>query len=243
MKLQNHLPLVATLSIIAMAGCTSLPGSTTTPTPAPSATTYQLSGRITFQNGDPGQALSLGLKVYDGAKWQKETATYSTDASGDYGINGLTPGWYQVFYDDGGQVVQTSAVNTTGMYNSASASVTTTGNATINFDVGWSFSPTIAPNANFQVGTSSFGWAANPNTPDAQYQVLICDDAASTSVWSSPWAATTTASWNGVGNSGSYNGTTVPAGKYYYLIKFQKTGTSFGGDGYYGQTKWVPFNI
>lgn len=248
MKLQTKLSFVTAAALLAAVGCTTLPNQMITPTPSPSATTYQLSGRITFKSGDPGQALTLKLKKYDGAAWQKlDTPVITTNASGSYGVNSLAAGKYQVYYDDQGTTVTDPTVNTTGVYVSPAFDLTASSNTTVSFDVAWPFSPSIAPYATYAIGSSSFGWAANTNTPGAEYQVLVADSA-SASVWSSTFATATSASWDGVRTATGTGATSavgqqVPSGKYYYLIKFQKPGTTFGGEGYYGQTKWVPFNI
>lgn len=232
--------IAAAVSVTALAGCPTMIPPGTVPGAAP------ISGRITFNGGNPGQALTLGLKKFDGSAWQKLSRTTTTDNSGNYSFTGtdITAGRYQVFYDDQGTTVTDPTVNTVGIYNSQGADVTSGASASIGFDVGWTFSPSIAPNATFTVGTSTFGFAANTNAPGAEYQVAVGD--ANKSVrWSSAWATTTSFSWNGKEGSetNAPTGADRPAGAHFYLIKFRKAGTAFGGDGFYGQTKWVPFTL
>ncbi|MBO9539403.1 hypothetical protein J7643_02285 [bacterium] len=237
MKLQQKLGIAVTGAAVigTLAGC---------PTGVPSVTpgSQIVSGRVTFGGGNPGQDLTIGLKKFDGSAYQKLSQTTKTDTSGNYAFTdtSLTSGKYQAFYDDGGQEVTDATVNTVGVYVSEAKDSP----ATINFDVQWAFSPSVTPNAVFTVGTSTFGFAANTHAPGAEYQVAVAD--ANKSVkWSSAWANTTSFSWNGKEGSetNTPTGADRPTGKHYYQIKFRKAGTTFGGAGFYGQTKWVPFTL
>lgn len=238
MKLQLKLAAAAAgmLAVAAIAGCptTTVPGIT----PGSSIA----SGRVTFGAADPGQELTIGLKKFDGSTYQKLTQTTKTDTKGNYAFtdSALTSGKYQALYDDGGQEVTDATVNTVGAY----VSEVKDSPATINFDVKWAFSPTITPNSTPTIGTSTFGFAVNDNAPDAEYQVAVANSGKSVQ-WSSAWAKTTSFSWNGKAGSetNSPTGADQANGKYFYQIKFRKPGTTFGGAGFYGQTKWVPFNI
>lgn len=247
MKLQTIAVLsAATLSVALLAGCPTgtLPPGTGTTTPS------ILSGRITHGAADPGSELTLGLKKFDGAAYQKLGTTTKTDTKGNYAFTdaSLASGKYQVIYDDGGQVMNDASVNTTGVYVSEAVEASSTATKSINFDVKWIINPLIEPAETFVVGTSSFGWAANTNAPGAEYQVFI-QDAASASVFSSAFKTRTTLAWNGKKTSANDTDKDAPtgalaaAGQYYYQIKFQKAGTTYGGDGFYGQTKWIPFKI
>ncbi|HEY9854191.1 MAG TPA: hypothetical protein V6D05_00550, partial [Stenomitos sp.] len=252
MKLQMKLGMAfaGTLTVVALAGCPNmLPTSTTdNQSPAPSTQPLSLvSGRITFDGGEPGAALTLGLKKFNGSTFDKLTVTTTTDTKGNYAFTdtSLTAGKYQVFYDDGGQVMSAADVNTVGAYISAAVDASASATQSVNFDVKWLISPTITPGATYQVGTSSFGWAANTNAPNAEYQVLVAD-AASSSVFSSAFKTRTSLDWNGKRSSANDTdkdtptGSALATGKYYYQIKFQKAGTTFLGQGFYGQTKWIP---
>lgn len=252
MKLQMKLGMAfaGTLAVVALAGCPNvLPAATNSASPSPSASAL-LSGRITFGSADPGDALKLGLKKFNGSTYDKLSVTTTTDTKGNYAFTDstLTAGKYQVFYDDGGQVMGTADVNTVGAYVSAAVEASSSATQSVNFDVKWLISPTITPGAAYQVGTSSFGWAANTNAPNAEYQVLVAD-AASSSVFSSAFKTRTSLDWNGKKSSANDTdkdaptGATVASGQYYYQIKFQKGGTTYLGDGFYGQTKWIPFHI
>lgn len=232
--------LMALTAVSLAPGCGNLPGATT----PPAGGVPSIGGRITFKGGNPGQALALSLKKFDGSAWQRQSNTTTTDINGNYTFNSLNNGRYQVFYDDQGQVVTDPQVNTVGVYVSTGVDVASGSTATSNFDVSWPFNPSIAPNAAFTVGTSTFGFAANGNAPGAEYQVLVGDSNKS-AVWSSAWASTTSFGWNG--NRGtetnSPTGAKEGSGTHFYQVKFRKAGTVYGGDGYYGQTKWVPFTL
>lgn len=236
--------LVAATFAMTLLGCGQLPGTTT----PPSAQDAQIRGRVTHLGKDPGAALSLALKRYDGATYQKIGTSTKSDNQGNYAFSALTPGKYQVFYDDGGEVVTAADVNTVGAYVDASVQVVEVGagaSATSNFDVGWDLSPTIKPADTYRIGGADrFSFSSKYGTSGIEYQILVADSAKS-SVWSSAWASTTSFSWNG--NRGdttaspttSYGGT----GDHFYQVKFRKSGTVFGKEGYYGQTKWIPFKV
>lgn len=245
MKLQLKLGMalpVAVGTAIALYGCAQLPFSTTPP-----AQQDQISGRATFDNKDPGNSLLLGLKRYDGAKYAKLVNQASTDNTGKYGFAGLTDGKYQVFYDDQGQDVTDPTVNTVGVYNTEAVTIASgsanTATVSVNFDVAWPFAPTIKPNDTFTV-PSTFGFTGIPAHTDAEYQILVAD-ANKAAVWSSVFGTSKTITWNGKRGSEIATPTTnyTGVGRHYYLIKFRKPGTTWGNEGYYGQTKWVPFTV
>lgn len=79
--------------------------------------------------------------------------------------------------------------------------------------------------------------------PRGRYQLAVAD--ASKSIkFSSAWATATSRTWNGkAGSETDSPAGSVMAGPAYYQIKFRKAGTAYGGEGYYGQTKWVPITI
>ncbi|HEY9898289.1 MAG TPA: hypothetical protein V6D00_03825 [Pantanalinema sp.] len=238
MKLQHKLGIALAGAI----GTSALAGCPTTTVPGITPGSQIVSGRITFGAADPGQELTVGLKKFDGSAYQKLTQTTKTSNAGNYAFTDttLSSGKYQAFYDDGGQEVTDATVNTVGAYVSEAKDSP----ATINFDVKWAFSPSIAPNSTFTAGTSTFGFAANSNASGAEYQVAVADGNKSVK-WSSAWASTTSFSWNGKEGSetNTPTGADRAAGKHYYQIKFRKAGTTFGGAGFYGQTKWVPFTL
>ncbi|HEY9854376.1 MAG TPA: hypothetical protein V6D05_01475 [Stenomitos sp.] len=236
--------IVAAAFAVSLVGCGQLPGTTTPPT----AQDAQIRGRVTHLGKDPGQALTLALKRFDGSVYQKIGTSTKSDNAGNYGFSSLTPGKYQVFYDDGGEIVTAADVNTVGAYVDASVQVVDVGSgasATSNFDVGWDLSPTIKPNDTYRVGSADrFSFSSKYGVSNLEYQILVADSNRS-SVWSSAWGSTTSFAWNGnrgdTTNSPSttYGGT----GSHYYQVKFRKIGTVFGKDGYYGQTKWIPFTL
>lgn len=236
--------LALTLAMTALSGCGELPGSLS---PGTSPET-SISGRVTHLGQAPGQELILGLKRYDGASYQKVGLTARSNRQGEYRFESLTPGKYQVFYDDQGEVVTSADVNTVGAYVDAAVRVVEVGLGgapSVNFDVGWDFSPTIKPNATFRASSSDrFSFSSKYGDAGAEYQILV-SDANKSSVWSSAWSATTSFAWNGNRGTetnsptGSYTG----SGAHYYQVKFRQPGTTFGGEGPYGQTKWIPFSL
>jgi hypothetical protein len=247
MKLHFRLAFLAASSIalVAIAGC---PVGTLIPGITPSATPGPITGKVNFNGGNTGQQLTLGLKKFDGQNWNKTGITVLTDSNGNYTFptnSAITPGQYQVFYDDGGQVVTSASVNTDGVFVTDPQTLAQGGTLTFNFDVYWPFNPSPAPSGTFTRGTSTFGFSANPevSTSTTQYQVLVAN-AASASIWSSAWSSQAGGvQWNGNAGSGANpGGTAEPAGLHYYLVKFSNGG-NFGGSNYYGQTKWVPFTL
>lgn len=236
--------IVAAAFAISLVGCGQLPGTTT----PPSAQDAQIRGRVSHLGKDPGQALALSLKRYDGANYTKIGTSTKSDNQGNYAFASLTPGKYQVFYDDGGEVVEAADVNTVGAYVDASVQVVEVGSggsATSNFDIGWELSPTIRPNDTYRVGSADrFSFSSKYATSGIEYQVLVADSSKS-SVWSSAWTNSTSFSWNGNRGDSTNSPTTSygGVGSHYYQVKFRKTGTVFGKEGYYGQTKWIPFTV
>lgn len=236
--------LLAITFAASLVGCGQLPGTTTPPT----AQEAQLRGRVTHLGQDPGQALTLALKRYDGSVYQKIGTSTKSDNQGNYAFSGLNPGKYQVFYDDGGEVVTAADVNTVGAYVDASVQVIEVGSggaATSNFDVGWDLSPTIGPNDTYRIGSADrFSFSSKYGASGIEYQILVSDSNKS-SVWSSAWASTTSFAWNGNRGDTTNSPTTAygGTGSHFYQVKFRKVGTVFGKDGYYGQTKWIPFTV
>lgn len=232
------LTLAGTLS-----ACGSLPGTTT-----PTATPAQLEGVVTHLGQAPGTALTLGLKRYDGALFQRVGTTVQTETSGQFRFRGLAAGRYQVLYDDQGELVNRADVNTVGAYVDAEVQVVELAagqTASSSFDVGWNLSPTIKPEDAFRPGSADrFSFGAKYGAPTVEYQLLVAD-ASKSAVWSSAWAMSTSFAWNGQRGSEVAVPTTsyLGLGVHYYQVKFRKAGTSFGGAGGYGQTKWIPFQL
>ena len=236
--------LALTLAMTALAGCGSLPGSTAPGT----GTSASILGRVTHLGQAPGQELTLGLKRFDGATFQKVGITTRSNRQGDYQFQTLSSGKYQVFYDDQGEVVASADVNTVGAYVDAAVQVVDVGSGAapnVSFDVGWDLSPTIKPNGTFRPSASDrFSFSSKYGDPGVEYQVLVAD-ANKSSVWSSAWTQSTSFAWNGNRGSetnsptGSYSG----SGAHYYQVKFRAPGSKFGGEGSYGQTKWIPFSV
>lgn len=242
--LKRSSALALTLAIAALSGCGSLPGATSPGT----GDVTSLLGRVTHLGQAPGQELQLGLKRFDGATYQKVGISTRSNRQGDYAFKSLTAGKYQVFYDDQGEVVTSADVNTVGAYVDAAVQVVDVGAGAapnVSFDVGWDLSPTIKPNAIFKANSADrFSFSSKYGDSGSEYQILV-SDANKASVWSSAWTPSTSFTWNGNRGSetnsptSSYSGT----GTHHYQVKFRTPGTKFGGEGSYGQTKWIPFTL
>lgn len=240
--------LALTLAMSALAGCGSLPNTMLPDTGSHPGSSAGISGRVTHLGKAPGEEVLLALKRFDGASFQKVGVTTKSNRQGDFTFQALTPGKYQVYYDDQGEVVTSADVNTVGAYVDAAVQVVdlSWGSAPyVTFDVGWDLSPTIKPYGTFRPGTSDrFSFSAKYGDPGVEYQVLVVDSNKS-SVWSSAWTPSTSFAWNGNKGTetnsptGAYGGT----GTHYYLVKFREAGSTFGGQGSYGQTKWIPFTV
>ncbi len=190
--------------------------------------------------------VALFLKFYNGSAFIKPGIITSSDAAGSYAFTSstLVSGMYQVCYDDGGQEVTSSDVNTVGVLVGESFSYTAGTAIEKNFDLKWEFRPTVAPNATFTTG-GTFSWSNNANFPGAEYQLAVADAGKSVR-FSSAWSSSTSRSWNGrMGTETDTPAGASMSGQAYYQVKFRKAGTVYGsqGQGFYGQTKWVPITI
>ncbi|MNX15103.1 hypothetical protein D3C86_449450 [compost metagenome] len=213
-----------------------------------------LAGRVTFNNQAPPQRLTVRLRndIGGGTFSPVVATTAQTNANGDFAFQSLGEGTYQPYWDDEGQITSDPGVNTAGI--AAPDAVRVTSNQTsapnVTFDVAWPVNPNPTVNGAISL-PYSFSWAPKPNLPgSAEYQVLVTqfNKSAGTrgaAVWSSGWNSGNSVSWNG--NAGtetnSPTGARSAAGDYVYQVKYRKTGGSFGGGNFFGQTKWIPFRI
>lgn len=213
-----------------------------------------LTGRVTFNNQAPPERLTVRLRndLGGGTFSPVVGTTAQTNANGDFAFQSLSEGTYQPYWDDEGQITTDPGVNTAGVAAPDAVKVTTNqGSApSVNFDVAWPVNPNPTVNGSISL-PYNFGWAPKPNLPGAaQYQVLVTSYNPSTrlrgaSVWSSAWISGNSVSWNG--NQGSETnsptGARIGAGDYVYQVKYRKSGGTFGGGNFYGQTKWIPFKV
>lgn len=212
-----------------------------------------LTGRVTFNNQAPPERLTVRLRNdLGGGKFSPVVATTAqTNANGEFAFQSLAEGTYQPYWDDQGEITSDPGVNTAGIAVPDAVQVKSGGTApNVNFDVAWPVNPN--PTVNGSVALPySFSWAPKPNLPgSAQYQVLVKQYNAGNKtvggdVWSSAWNSGNSVSWNG--NAGtetnSPSGTKASAGDYVYQVKYRKSGGTYGGGNFFGQTKWIPFKV
>lgn len=241
--------LAPPLAIGLLVACGALPPSVT-------PGSESLSGRVTFNNQAPPQPLTVRLRTATGTNtWTPVVATTTqTDANGNFSFTSLAAGRYQPYWDDQGQVTQDPGVNTAGVAVPDPVEVTAnqTSAPSTQFDVYWPINPNPTVGATISV-PYTFAWAPKPNLPSGagvEYQVFVKRYNATSSqvgsdVWSSGWGNGNSVAWNG--NAGSTTNTPTGAaagsGAYVYQVKYRKAGGTFGGGNFYGQTKWIPFNI
>lgn len=192
---------------------------------------------MTHQGINPSESVTLSLK----RSQQKLSVFAQVDQQGGYTFKNLTPGTYQVVYDDMGELVTEPGVNTVGTF--VTEELTLRDAANVSFDIAWDFSPSVGPNRTFRAG-EAFGFAALTTESNAEYQILVADSNKN-AIWSSHWTPRTAIVWNGKRGTEVASPTTPygGGGQHHYLIKFRRQGTNYGGSGYYGQTKWIPFNL
>lgn len=239
MKLNSTLATAVTVAGLAtVAGCGTTPGATT---PTGNAS---IQGRLFFSanqpSQDPGQALTVGLRQQIGGTWSRTTTTTNSTNQGNFSFQGLGAGTYQVLYDDSGKVADSPQINTTGV--AVSDPVTITANQTsapqVNMDLTWSLAGfTPAPSSTVTGRNISFTWTGKPGVSGATYQVSVfgSPNTGSGAIVSSSEASGTSATLA--------LPSSVPAGTVYYVVKYWKSGGSFGGGNFYGQTKPIPITV
>lgn len=213
-----------------------------------------LTGRVTFNNQAPPERLTVRLRndIGGGSFTPVLATTAQTNANGDFAFQSLNEGTYQPYWDDQGQITTDPGVNTAGIAVPDAVQVKANqGTApNVTFDVAWPVNPNPTVNANVTL-PYSFSWAPKPNLPGAaQYQVFVKQFNATANtvggdVWSSGWNSGNSVSWNG--NSGTEtntpSGAKAASGNYVYQVKYRKSGGTFGGGNFFGQTKWIPFKV
>lgn len=217
------------------------PAPTPTPSAAPTPSPYvgRLAGRLTFQAGNPGQSLQVGLKYRPNGQtpFSKITKTATSTDSGEFTFTDLATGDYQVMWDDGG-VVAAAPFNTTGIAVSDPVALDDiqSSQATAGMELAWDFfSASPQPNATLQSRTVTFSWPAKTGVASPVYQVVIFQNAGDSALQSSTPTTGTTVNLT-LSNS-------VAAGTRYYIVKYWKDGGTFGGSNYYGQTKPMPIIV
>ncbi len=246
MKLQTKLVavLAGALAVTAIAGCptTAPPGTT------PGGPGGALQGRLTFalnSGSNPGQPLTVRLRsraTGSSANFAVTDKTTQTDNNGNYSFTGLSAADYQVYYDDEGKVAATT-FNTAGVAAADPVAVTSTQTAAqqVNLELAWDFTSAVpAPNATVTAGSQvNFDWPEKNGASGAVYQVTIF----STSNTQSGALQTFPAEGAAATQATVTLNNQVTAGTRYYVVKYWKSGGTFGGPNFYGQTKPIPIVV
>lgn len=258
MKIKLAAALVAgTAAMTMLAGCPGLIPGTTTPSPGPSAFTFDATSPFTGEVTFDGKALSFGDANYTPVMKVKEPGQQSLSITAPFVENryfqfkaaDLTAGkTYQAVWDyTGAAPTKAADVNTIDVYVSepASASADAT-DPQVKMDLEWEvgmspdFGATINPTTS---STVNFTWNAIQNL-SADYQVTVYNSGGAAQ-WSSAWQTDTAVSWNG--NTGtetdSPTGSRIAAGAASYNIKFRKKGGTYNGPNFYGETQRIPLTI
>ena len=204
--------------------------------PAPSfffPSDAKLTGRFTFGGNSPPSVLTAQYKAAGGAR---TTVTATSDSGGYFYFKDVSPGDYQIIWDDGGEEVRTGDVNTVGIYVGDPVSSPPTQLATPQqtLDLKWAPRPVPAPGAEVTRGTATAFTFTGIANLDATYQI---------SLFSLAKYAVGPATATGSTSPISIDTSALAAGSYYYMIKFFKKGGTFGGRNFYGMTKYIAFAL
>lgn len=167
-----------------------------------------------------GAAAASGVKVklYDDvAGVQRDSVLAGAD--GSYGFDGLPAGRWMVkvsgpLPDDLGYVRWFFETASAGQ----SVAVPPFDIAAHGFDPLTPADLAIAPRPGFSTPLV-FRWSAY--VAPALWSAVYLDDANGAGAWTSAQVPSTEASWNGVGNQGSYAGRTLGAGRWYWRVKLR----------------------
>lgn len=239
----------------ALAGCDlsggGLPSgtiATATPTPAPNASATPiafagfpsnatLTGRVFFEGGDPGEALTMQYKVV--ATNARSSVTADTDKAGYFHWTNIPDSQgVQVIWDDGNKSAVTDAdFNVAGLFVSAPVQATTNPSKTVpmvTMDIKWK--PAPSPSIN---GTTNgtFSFTRIPSL-DVTYEIAVFDTNKSAKASKVVADGASSADLSTVSAYSS-----LASGKYLYQIKFYAKGGTFGSTSHlFGSTKYLPFN-
>lgn len=250
---QKKFALAAGVSVaaLAMVGCDPsalVPGNTglitTSPTPSAIATPFQfagfpsnatLTGRVLFEGGDPGEALTMQYKTVGG---NRSSVTADSDQGGYFHWTNIQDSQaVQVIWDDGNKAAVTDAdFNVAGLFVTAPIQATTNPSRTIpmvTLDIKWKPSPNPSINA---TSTGVFSFNRIPGL-DVSYEIAIFNQD-KTAVTSKVVADGATSA--DLSSDAKYMGLT-PGGTYLYQIKFYAKGGTFGAGNLFGSTKYLPF--
>lgn len=229
---------------LALGACTTTPSATTAPTNG----TANLTGVVTFNGKAPTSNLTIGLKQVANGQITTLSQTATTASDGSYSFTGLQPGTYEAYFSSGTNATfTTNNINTVGYYNFAEVNLTANQSlAEPTVDLYWLANPSPNPGGAVSIssGTANFSW--QPKSGAVQYQIFIGQNSAS--IYSSPWASATSASWNFTNSNTS--STVSPGTNYVWQIKFADatggSGVSPGQaafTGSWGGTNNIPLTV
>jgi hypothetical protein len=229
----------ALVALAASGGSCQFLGGLTTPTPTPLSgfpKGAKLTGRFLFKQQTPPNYLVARHRVAGGLEAQ-EAAT--SDADGFFYF--LTPGTgsFQVIWDDGGDIVRDTGINTMGYYVSgplpALEAAADRTKPQITMDLYWEPALKPAPGGKFD---GKFGFEKIPDLASVSYFVTIFNVAKEALV------DTATASGGPIAwDRKDRKSEALPAGKYLYKVKFVEAGEIWGGFSFFGSTKFVEFRL
>ena len=256
MKLKFAAALVAgSAAVVMLAGC-PVPGTTPdTGTPFSYDPAAPIKGEVTYD----GKPLDFTASNYTHKIEIKESGAkdrlgiFADIIQGKYfQFKNVTDGKsYQVISDySGPAATDKQSLNMIDVYvaEPATASAAAT-SANVKFDLEWEVNPGVDFNSN-QTGANIVFSHNGIQNLDAEYQIQVVDTGNST-VFSSAWKKGTSTTWNRKLRNGSVDpaetdsptGANVTPGDYSYRIKFRKTGGTYGGKNFYGETQAIPFKI
>jgi len=180
---------------------------------APGSGTAQIQGTV----ARAGSALAgFKVKLYNDDTGAQVDSTF-TDGQGRYGFNGVGAGNW---------MVKVSPVDPGDLgYVRYFFNFTSGGQTAVvpPFDVSAHGFDLVAPAADAHVSPPTFSspihfqWTLYQGTYN--WTSARLDDASGTLAWASAQGQDASADWNGIGNSGSYAGQTVPLGTYTWRVK------------------------
>ena len=255
------------LSTLALVGCNLAGGLPTTtnpsPTPSPAAssapasfvgfpTGSALTGRFTFDEGNPGEGLQV---IARNSSKQRLANAVTSDKAGYFAFKPGTStndvqvdSSYQLIFDD-----QNPTTVTDPKFNVAGLFVTQPVKAISNpstlvpmvtADIAWS--PNPVPTVDGST-SGKFTFTKNSKWTNVSYQVAIFQKTVSNTYSALATldvpSSDSSVTWDKMTTGKSPN-TVVSPGNYYFQIKFCTSSKSFGDtDALFGSTKYIPFTL
>lgn len=207
----------------------------------------KLGGRLAFSlapdGASPGTQLTVGLKrkLASETSYAKIDTTTTTDTAGNFLFSGLNTGSYQCVYDNPSTF--DSGYSTVGVGVSDPVAVTDIQSTapSANMDLAWDFmASSVSPKPNSSLASRTgvtFTWPVKAGVTDPVYQFVIFTSS-NTSSGALLASATTSATTLTLSLTSA-----VSAGTRYVLYRYWKSGGSFNGANYYGQSKPIPIIV